>query len=513
MRLRPALTGYAFGLLLIRCASVLAPAGKRGEWRRDWCSELWHVRQSIVPDERISWAAERESARFCAGAFQDAFCLRQECRPRRESLATTMGSAGQCILFLGALIVFSFGVALSLPAVRNAMQPAHFRALRKLVLIEDARSPEAAVPAISEAQFETWKLRKQEIFSTFAFYRVEKQVTPGAPASLRLAHASSDLFAAFNFPLRYARKSREGDLRRPQLVLGEEVWRAAFGADVHIAGRLIRLGSREAVVEGVAPAEASRLPGGANAWLLEPDAELRSGGPGFVLARLKLPPAVNWGNEQGDEQENERGDDRWDMSAPRPDGSSGNFSCVSLAADRHSPGDIFLFTLFLACLALPATTSLPLGEYRVSAQKLSWRLRLRRWAFFAGKISLLLPIVYFLSLDLAYGRTLAGLHSSEYIQLVASFSICLFGLRWALRDQRQRCPVCLGKLTHPARVGQPSRSFLAWNGTELICVGGHGLLHVPEISTSWFGVQRWLYLDPSWDALFAKPSLSSASYF
>jgi hypothetical protein len=28
------------------------------------------------------------------------------------------------------------------------------------------------------------------------------------------------------------------------------------------------------------------------------------------------------------------------------------------------------------------------------------------------------------------------------------------------------------------------------------------LLHVPDIPTSWFSSQRWLYLDPSWSALF-----------
>jgi hypothetical protein len=124
-----------------------------------------------------------------------------------------------------------------------------------------------------------------------------------------------------------------------------------------------------------------------------------------------------------------------------------------------------------------------------------------------------LPIVYLVSLDLAYMRTTLDTLSSEYIQLVSSFSICLFGLRWALRDQRQRCPVCLGKLTHPARVGQPSRNFLSWNGTELICVGGHGLLHVPEIPTSWFSTQRWMYLDPSWEILFPESGLVSTGYF
>ena len=44
--------------------------------------------------------------------------------------------------------------------------------------------------------------------------------------------------------------------------------------------------------------------------------------------------------------------------------------------------------------------------------------------------------------------------------------------------------------------------LLAWYGTELICVKGHGLLHVPEIPTSSYSRQRWLRLDPSWRELF-----------
>jgi hypothetical protein len=162
---------------------------------------------------------------------------------------------------------------------------------------------------------------------------------------------------------------------------------------------------------------------------------------------------------------------------------------------------------------LPATTPLPLGEYRLSSRKLSWFTRIRRWNFLGLKFVLLLPIVFFVSLDLAHLRATVDPISSEYIQLISSFAICLFGLRWMLRDQRQRCPVCLGKLTHPARVGLPSRTFLAWNGTELICVGGHGMLHVPEMATSWFSEQRWLYLDPSWEFLFAETGLASAGYF
>ena len=71
-------------------------------------------------------------------------------------------------------------------------------------------------------------------------------------------------------------------------------------------------------------------------------------------------------------------------------------------------------------------------------------------------------------------------------------------------QQRQRCPVCLRRVTHPARVGLASRTFLGWNGTEMVCLGGHTLLHVPSLPTSWFGAPRWLYLDHSWDFLFAN---------
>ena len=154
-------------------------------------------------------------------------------------------------------------------------------------------------------------------------------------------------------------------------------------------------------------------------------------------------------------------------------------------------------------LALPAITSVSLGEASVNPQKTAWTRRLRRWSFLSAKIAFLLPIVYFVSLDLAYGSTTFGREQSVDIQLISTFLMSLFGLRWVLKDQRQRCPVCLRRVAHPANVGQASRTFLDWNGTEMMCMGGHTLLHVPSLPTSWFSTQRWLYLDTSWGFLFA----------
>jgi hypothetical protein len=408
------------------------------------------------------------------------------------------------MFFLIAVVAVSYCVALLRPGVRAELLSSEYRVPRNLAMIQAAGYSGDSVPTISAEQVRVWKGRKQHIFDSFAFYQVVQESVSGAShahRALGIARANSNLLDLLAVPVRFASTddNTHGDL--PKLILSDAIWKREFGADPDIVGRVVRVGLHEAIVAGVAAAGSWRLPGKVDAWLIEPDAESFSNGVGYVVAHLTpLAEQARWS-------------ERWGMSAPKPDGSFGDFFCVSPAERTHEPWDLFLFAVILAFLALPATTSLPLGEYRLSSRSLSWSTRLRRWSFLVGKIALLLPIVYLVSLDLAYLSTALDPLSSEYIQLVSSFSICLFGLRWTLRDQRQRCPVCLGKLTHPARVGQPSRNFLSWNGTELICVGGHGLLHVPEIPTSWFSTQRWMYLDPSWEILFPESGLVSTGYF
>jgi hypothetical protein len=490
----PAKILHGLDLAVLRCASLLVPGRQRAEWWREWRAELWHVRQESTPGRGVSWSAERAVAMFCFGAFQDALCLRGVPVRRPMPHAMTMGSASRCLLLLTGLIAASYAVALLLPGVAVARYSSPYRDARNLMLIRDAFSSGDSAPTISGAQYQAWKWRRQKIFDGFAYYRVVRERLPGG--SQGIAVASANLFELLGLPVRFAIAGRD-DL--PRLILSDAMWKREFGGDPDVFGRVVQVGSRAAVVSGVAAVGSWRLPGKVDGWLLLPEAGSSSDGVGFVVGHL-TPSAARggWGES-------------WRMSAPTPDGTMSGFACVSLRERTRGPEDVFLFAVFLALLALPATTSLPLGEYRVTSQKLSWSRRLRRWGFFGCKIALLAPIVYFASLDLAHLRTAVDPISSVYIQLVSAFSMCLFGLRWVLRDQRRRCPVCLGRLTHPARVGEPSRNFLGWNGTELICVGGHGLLHIPEIQTSWFNTQRWLYLDPSWEILFADGGLAPAA--
>ncbi len=502
MTLRPALIFHLLCLGVLRCASLKVPRGQRAEWWREWSAELWHVRDACTPSRGISWHAEREVAAFCFGAFQDANCLRQQTHQIPAPRTPITGSATQCILLLAGLVAASLATATFLPGVREQFYQYRYRVTPSIVLLQNAYATEDSQPTISVEQFRVWKDRRQQLFDDFAYYQIAKERlhnSSGTSAALTVAYSTANLPQLVDLSIQFANQlvnDRNIPPDKPRLILSNALWKREFAGDPQIVGQTLHLGHQNAVVIGIAPAGSWRLPGKVDAWLLESDAAIASGRNGFVIAQL-VPSS-----------EQQHLGDHWHLSAPTPDGTRDDFLCSSLARRTHGSLGVFLFAIVLACLALPATTPLPLGEYRQGSRKLSWSTRLRRWSFLATKIALLLPLVLFVSIDLAHLRPAVDQNTSEYIQLISSFSICLFGLRWALRDQRQRCPVCLGKLTHPARVGQPSRNFLAWNGTELICLGGHGLLHVPEIPTSWFSTQRWLYLDPSWDVLFAETGLA-----
>jgi hypothetical protein len=155
--------------------------------------------------------------------------------------------------------------------------------------------------------------------------------------------------------------------------------------------------------------------------------------------------------------------------------------------------------ILLTCILLPATTTLALGDYPANRHPMHWATRPRRWIFLVAKIALVMPVV---PCGLVVVAAIGPIPFAPNGLIVAYILV----LRWVLTDQRRRCPVCLRVLTNPVRIGRPSRMFLDWYGTELMCARGHGLLHVPEIATSCYGSQQWLYLDRSWSGLFTEPA-------
>ncbi len=486
---------------ILRAASFLVPRDARREWLAEWRSELWYVWRHCQGETQAWPRRSSEVTRFCLGAFHDALWLRQNQRREASRPCLSIESPLRCELLLATLAAASLLLAFALPGVRKVMEPSPYGEASRLITIARTQYSGSPGTAVQLADYRSWAQTTHHLFTALAFYQpVRKRVRIGKDLSdgLSIARGSSNLFSLLHLPV--AGENTIASSSQPKAILSRELWRTSFHSDPQVVGKMIRVGGQQAAVAGILAGEDWPLPGHIDLWLLESEAKLAALPPsteGVVLAEVV--PSAFRNPPNGPRQ----------MTVFR--GSSGEdvFDCVSLAEQGRQPLHIFLFTLLLACLALPATTSLPLGEYPAREEPLPWTIKVRRWAFLATKTGWIVAIVYCASLDMAYGSESLSVPQSQYMQLVSSFFPLLFAFRWALKDQRKRCPVCLRSLSNPARVGHASQNFLAWNGTELVCLGGHGLLHVPDSPTSWFSTQRWLYLDPSWSGLFGRSYISS----
>jgi hypothetical protein len=155
-----------------------------------------------------------------------------------------------------------------------------------------------------------------------------------------------------------------------------------------------------------------------------------------------------------------------------------------------------IMTLVLSCLLLPAT--LAVGRAPANCHPMPWPSRLRWGIFLALKILLVQPTIL---CGLFVWILIAPVVPFAWFGILAAW---ILTLRWVFADQQRRCPACLRLLTKPVRIGNSSQTFLEWYGEESICSRGHGLLHIPEMSTPYSGTQSWLRLGDSWSGLFSK---------
>jgi len=479
--------------LNVRAASLLVPRRDRAAWVAEWLGEIHHLCHFPEEDDAP------DSIEFSFGAFPDAFWIRCDLLRSHQFARLQSGSAARCLLILVSMAFAAVLLGLALPGARSALLPLRNRSSADLVVISSSGYAGTESPSIRLSDYEEWTGNARALFSRIAFYRraIKGVYLAHHPAAqLVVAQASPDLLEVLNLPVSGA-PAAEG--HRPRLILSRNAWRAFYRGDPGIVGHTADIDGRPVLIAGLLPDNAWRLPGKVDAVLLEDApslAALPSTTRGFVIARIRssaFPPP--------------RG--RWRTMFETRDGITRHFDCFTLCQLQGQPYLVFLFSLLLASLALPATTALPLGDYPRRRGRLPAMLNARRWLFLAAKFALVVLSVGLCSADLAYGFHANDPATALYIQLGVAFPALLFSFRWMLQDQRRRCPECLRLLSNPARVGQASCNFLSWNGTELFCSRGHGFLHIPELPTSWFSTQRWLCLDSSWLCLF--PENCSAS--
>lgn len=478
--------------LNVRAASFLIPSSDRTDWTAEWFAEIHHLCHGEEDTGPFT---------FSIGAFHDAFWIRCDLLRAYPLSGLQSGSAARCLLLLGSAMFAALLVGLALPGTRNTLLPVPYRRSANLVVISSDGYAGTESPSIRFSDYKEWTTNTGALFSQIAFYRPTIKgvhLAHHLAARLAVAQATPNLFQLLNLRFSGSAEDESGS-SRSRLFLSRDAWHAFYRGDPTLVGRTAEIDGRPVLIAGILPNDDWRLPGRIDAVLLDDPsflATLPSTTRGFVIARIRSSafPAP-------------RGGER--IMVEMRDGVALHFDCITLGRLLGQPSLVFLFSLLLASLALPATTALPLGDYPRRHGRLPAMLNARRWLFLVAKFALVTLTINLCSTDVAYGLHAKDPIAALYTQILIAFPALLLSFRWILQDQRRRCPECLRLLSNPARVGQASCNFLSWNGTELFCSRGHGFLHIPELPTSWFSTQRWLCLDSSWLCLF--PENRSAS--
>ncbi len=188
-------------------------------------------------------------------------------------------------------------------------------------------------------------------------------------------------------------------------------------------------------------------------------------------------------------------------------GTDPRLHSVTVQSILFTPIRLFALSVAASLVCALTVSRFRLRHARAAMSGTNRRAAFRRAAFFTAKLVLGLTLIFLIGLEFTRTESsmlLSGADGASGLTIVWCFVAgSLASFLWAVADQRARCRECLRLLTLPVRIGSPGRMLLDWSGTEMLCLKGHGVLHVPEMETSANeGIGRWITLDESWRSLF-----------
>lgn len=288
---------------LVHWASGLVPRHARARWEREWRAELWHREQAISGSGRF--AVTRRLLGPVIGAFVHAGWLRLQnpgFEPMFNDLAFAIRSYLRAPTFsLAAVVTLALGIAANV-AVFTVVQGALLRpygyeeADRVAIIVNRAADrPGAELP---NAFPDLEDLRASGVFESVTGHDWD-------PFNLRLEDrtewvggglVTASAFETLGIRPILGRTFVEGEDRpgvAPVVVLGESLWRSAFGAE-DVVGQTVWLDGTAYEVIGVAP-DAMDIPEGANLWVpLTLDGEQATRRSHWLGAYGRLAPGVTW---------------------------------------------------------------------------------------------------------------------------------------------------------------------------------------------------------------------------
>ena len=482
---------------LIRAASLLVPSFWRAEWRREWESELWHA--SAALEARADPSARWKLWRFCCGAVADAIwhlrgvldreALQRAVHRRTESASFCLA----CIATLMLLIVFCSGF---LSRTRDIVTPLPYENAGRIVTVSRNNAALAMRAEVPFAWVRLWR-GGGRLTEGAAAYRWSKQVlTDSAGQSSRVAAArvSDNFFPLLGPQLSAGRMLLPGDaLRCPDCVILSHAFARAHGLAV---GSSVSLAGSPRRVIGILDRRFWFLSRDVAVWSVGvPKREDTGVG---VIVRLRPGIAPNAAEAELESSVQASGIAPWN-------------SIVSLTVLQDRVRSVFGSFALGASLALVITL---IGLRVRMPQPAQCRAALtgkRAWLrvlFFAARNILLLSAVLLAGIEFTHAPAITMIGGTD--TLTEPFATWMFllasmaALTWSIHDHRRRCRVCHRRLGLAAHVGCRGCMLLDWSGTEMVCIHGHGILHIPEMLSSVQETERWTLLDESWQGLFAR---------
>lgn len=435
--------------IFIWIAGLLVPHKRRAEWMREWLAELHYAE---------AHASEARSFAFARGAFHDAVWQQRDFWTRKQT-QRLLQSPSFCLGSLaGVLLILALSSGL-LRLTRMALEPAPYREGSQIVTIAQAATI-ATRTGVPEGDVALWRKSAQSI-EALATYRWNPEGT--------VADVSANFFDVLGAGAGFRNCSEAC------VVLNYDFARSSGNpATVTVEGKPYG-------VTGIAPRGFWFLSPNVRMWrIVPPDPKARTG----VVARLRADSTI-------DEAASELG------LILRNAGESDWESIFELTAVQ--PRVRFVFWVFGFSVMLAVLIVLPI-----------LRLRMPKWnpaaaGFFLAKTCLALLAVLLVGIEFTGASSITMLGGADGYTAVSTWLFVMGStgvLAWSIADQRQRCRVCLKRLGLAAHVGCTGCLLLDWAGTELVCVEGHGMLHVPEMAVCWQDPDRWTFLDETWQELF-----------
>jgi len=486
--------------ILIWLAGWIVPRGLRSHWKEMWLSETRHWANFLDETGQLNRAKQLALLRNCCGAFREAFWIRFERETFLNRTNRLLRSPATCLAACFAVLLaclLAGGVRhpvrlFSSPVVQPdrlavvGFQGKYVR-LRSETLLY-LGSVWKASPLAKDLSLYSWSpSRLSDGFGEV--FVVESRVAPEffsltgvAPELGRLPRAGSGFECA------------------DCAVLSHDFWQMHFHGDRSVIGRAIEIDGHAKTVIGVLPRNVSIPAPSTAVWTVLDESTLRfSNFIGRVGVLARLADGVSPARLRSDLLDRSENVGYRFVQAP--------MSVVSLkrqTRERFWAYTAFLFLALLCAGFIAWVLRSSAGGF--GPRSTERRAQMRWWAFFLAKSIALTGTAYAL-VWIAVHRVLEAMGGTIYpmadeIALWAFLPAAVAALSWSIADQQKRCRVCLSRLAMPVDVGRPGSVLLNFAGTEMVCVGGHGILYVPESESNSLERDRWSPLDDSWAELF-----------